>query len=507
MRLFMLIALCIYLNNSFAQDASVYKRLNGVPLKSVLKVNYSENGFTYIPDDDAEDQPSPLHDNVFNISNTRKNIMFVWLKFYNPLKYKVNFSVKEIDDPNLVALKSAIDSFQPYSPPTSAPSSTTIASINTNARSRPIVKPDSLTRVEEFNSSRIMFDWIDNFMQSVDLVKVANNSDKYNQLVQSINDIGSVENFLYGKLTIEGGENTIEKWVQLQTSHLNSKDTLANFISSLKISERVVTRLDEHKNKSLADINKISKLLTDGFSEIAFFLKTVEEKRFKIYSAGKRFSLENIIISAIQSKAEAIDKLREINKKSRDFLKQFNDKGYMTCYVHEFNWDYDKMREYTFTGTTTTTGTTDPKTQSATFTVGKDQALAVFASTGVFYTPFSFNNFGIQDGLAVSTKPTAVYARPAAYLNMMFKRKKGDILYWLLQVGVSVGNETPMFPVGGGIVLRNNFSLSGGPLLVWQNKLSGIELNDPVDDAILKNSIIKRLDSSWYISINYKLGK
>src|SRR5690606_9953044 len=121
--------------------------------------------------------------------------------------------------------------------------------------------------------------------------------------------------------------------------------------------------------------------------------------------------------------------------------------------------------------------------------------------------PFEYKNYGISENLVAETQGDPVYFRPAAYLNFLFRPNNGDILYPMLQIGITQGLKTPLFPIGFGFSIRDKFSITAGPLLAFQNELNKLTIGSPADDATLKDDLQSHIKISWYISLNYKLGK
>ncbi|MDY7394057.1 hypothetical protein UMM65_02300 [Aureibaculum sp. 2210JD6-5] len=92
-------------------------------------------------------------------------------------------------------------------------------------------------------------------------------------------------------------------------------------------------------------------------------------------------------------------------------------------------------------------------------------------------------------------------------MNFIYRPKNGDILYPIFQIGITQGIKTPLIPIGVGISIRDKFSITGGPLIAFQNQLNKLSIGEMSDDAKLKDDIQTHVKWNWYLSINYKIGK
>jgi hypothetical protein len=280
------------------------------------------------------------------------------------------------------------------------------------------------------------------------------------------------------------------------------------FKAALSESEALQKKLEQVKKDVDNSLKIIVELLTVNFDKIEKFIDNSKKSDFKIYSAGKAMALQFATKAKIEESSVFVLKLKELNEKLKKDVEGYDSKGFKLISQDAFSWKTKKMREYSFSARhLSIAGLEEGERKSVTYTVAKYQGLVLFGSAGIFYTGFEYQNFGLENGVIVETKETPVYVRPALFLNLLFK-VKSDIVYPFAQIGITSGVDNPLVPFGLGVFFRDNFSISGGGLLAWQNKLSDSQLlGKPSDDASLKNSIVKRPELGFYISLNLKLGK
>ena len=134
-----------------------------------------------------------------------------------------------------------------------------------------------------------------------------------------------------------------------------------------------------------------------------------------------------------------------------------------------------------------------------------------FVSTGVFYTDLLYREYALQQAngeyLVAETKPKHIRVRPAVFLNLLLSTKS-NWLYPFLQLGVTTGANDFLLPLGAGIVVGNNLSISGGAVFGVRKELTNLRIGGTVKDAAaLKNDLTNKGFSSWYFSINYNFFK
>ncbi|MCK8520081.1 hypothetical protein M0D21_00765 [Aquimarina sp. D1M17] len=551
-RIIFYLALIVSVHSSYSQENSVFNRLHGINVQSELHLSYDGSNFFYNTDilTISKSSPNLFEKNTtknFQVGNSQENNFKLFVAFYNPLKCKISSELSELSDPNYQAITDFINNLPQDISSIATESASIVPASYTSPDKRQgktlnIKEKSSIqdelnklnSKINKINSeSAFMFDWIQMFKTSLDLNKMLNDENKvdptFSDIIDNIrpiiNDIQVIEKYLYSELSIridgKSESNKLNSWIKKANEKMQKSkvDDYYEFKSHLKKSITIQAKLAEKQKEAELKLKKLKDLLKENFVVINNLLDqkkdNVANGTFKSLTQSKLILIDAVITEKMNNHAESISKLALLNIKLNEHIQQFSNENYNTRYkrIREdtFDWEFEKARQYKVIAMNLNQdGTEDKKSKNAiTINVFKSQGrLAVFPSAGLFYTPFEYKNYGISDDNTISeTQGDPVYFRPAAYLNFIYKPKRGDILYPLLQIGITQGLKTPLFPIGGGFSIRNKFSLTAGPLLAFQNELDKLSIGDISDDVKLKDDLQSRIRVSWYISLNYKIGK
>jgi hypothetical protein len=187
------------------QDENVFKRLHGTIIKENLFLrNNGVASFQYKIDNETN-WYDVKKGKFYNVRNNHDNTIGVYIKFYNPLKYKFKSSFKDVDDPINQSLSQFLSSFP--SMETIIPKidgSPAVSEKQNDAFKKAAIKGNEKPNTIE--PTIVLFQWVYEFIRSVDFVDIKSDSAKknsYNTLVNYINgETKSIDDYLYRKITI-----------------------------------------------------------------------------------------------------------------------------------------------------------------------------------------------------------------------------------------------------------------------------------------------------------------
>lgn len=505
------------------QPQSVFKRLHGTRVKTNIFLQLKESvGNTpgqlefRVDNDDTTDWNVVTDETLFNVLNDRNNTIKVFLKFYNPLRSTVKSTVTEIDDPVYTAINQWLTNLPVAE---SLPAATaSLAAKESAAFNKNGVPNASFKDLQTI----ILYEWVNEFLDKLDTVAVKGKQDKYRNLVKTISNLATdIDQYLFTTITIttRAGfrQAAFAAWIAGQQKKLyECPSDYFKFLEVKDEASEVATGLDNAKQRAEKAIPALQELLVDKYeTEIKPFIRVRDTANFQAYSKGASVWLTLNTSDRLKSREENLQNYKAVIAKLNSFTDGF--KGVKTGYRVEadpgFTFTNTKMKKFDYEISTLNNdgSITDKKKNNFSFTVAKDQRIVPFVSMGVFYTDFKYPNYAIKEDNDIKTveetKSTYVRVRPAAFLNFLVKTK-GDLLYPYLQLGISTGVNDVLFPVGVGLAIRDNFSISGGPILGQVKDLSTLKPGDIVkDEAALKNDLSPRGIVSWYFSVNYNLSK
>jgi len=144
------------------------------------------------------------------------------------------------------------------------------------------------------------------------------------------------------------------------------------------------------------------------------------------------------------------------------------------------------------------------------FSFRKFDPVDIFASTGLFYSNVPIISFGVSQDSFLIQKETSRQVEPsiAAFLNFAFG-SNSEFLRPMLQIGIDPTKDNPYILLGGGLVIPSSrFSISGGGILPFNQKLNKLGIGQKIEStALLNDDLSKRIDFNnigWYFGIQYK---
>lgn len=507
-------------STTHAQPQSVFKRLHGTRVKTNIFLQLKESAGNApgqlefrVDNDDTTNWNVVTDETLFNVFNDRNNTIKVFLKFYNPLRSSVKSTVTEIDDPVYTAINQWLTNLPiAESLPVATASLATKESAAFNKNVLPNASFKNLQTI-------ILYEWVNELLDKLDTLAVKGNQGKYGKLVSTISNFAKdIDQYLFTNITITNGRSAaFAAWIAGQQKKLyECPSDYFKFLEVKDEASEVATGLDTAKQRAEKAIPALQELLVDKYdTDIKPFIRIRDTASFQAYSKGASVWLTLNTSDRLKSREENLQNYKAVIAKLNSFTDGF--KGVKTGYRVEeapgFTFTNTKMKKFDYEISTLNNdgSVTDKKKNNFSFTVAKDQRIVPFVSMGVFYTDFKYPNYAIKEDNDIKTveetKSTYVRVRPAAFLNFLVKTK-GDLLYPFLQLGISTGVNDVLFPVGVGLAIRDNFSISSGAILGQVKDLSTFKPGDIVkDEATLKNDLSPRGIVSWYFSVNYNLSK
>lgn len=528
-----------------AQDQSFFDRLHGTVIDHRIFFQYDSAGndgkgsLNCRVDDEKEWYPARSN-LIFNVHNEHDNYFRVMFEFYNPLRYTIKVTQKEIDDPVFKSIQEFTSHLPNVVP-------TTIGALDLAAKSvHPAVMAlDGGNQTVSLKGSILLAEWIYEFSNALDPTKSAGASsddekNRYANLLETINRIGSVDTYLFGDIVVsvdnkgEGYDvpnterETVSGWIKRCQSRLYAVgNCYATFRTALGESKTVRDELVRVKEQARKDLEFVKNLLTEDFdAKMAPFIRKEKLDQFRKYSVATGSLLSANASGKMETNDVAVEKYDEFINKADNFFGTFSKANELDpnseCSPHfkEYssgNLGYDAKSmislDYSIVklkadGSEDASGKLDES-----FTVGEKKTFYVFAGTGVLLSNFRYPVYAVATDNGVSrvkkVDEEKFYSRPAVYLNFIDPYIASGGLYPYLQFGVSTGINHVILPIGVGLLIKDAYSISFGALLGWRKVLDdSLNEGDVVkDDAELKSHLTDRPFTDWYFSVNYNFGK
>lgn len=511
------LSICLIFFNSLAQAPTIIKRLQGTTIKNNLffRIKGTESIQYKIDQDtiwrDLKDEK------LFTLKKGHDHSIGVYIKFYNPLQYNLASSFKEVDDPVYLSLAQFVNAALPA-----------IKRLTSVEAAVPPLAPTQKT-LSPLNASLLLYQWIFDFINQVDFaaIKADSSLEKqklYNSLVGEINDaVKPIDDYLFRKeiMISHGGDsgktNGFSEWLLVRKEALlKCPSDYAVFLQELTLSKRVGDDLLNTQKLAERGVVKIQQLLTTRFNEKIFpLLNTSGAESFKKYSAAASILIFMNAAARMDGHREALETFSALLKTLTSFAGHFESdiQGYRLDSQVDLEDKPTKMLNlsYSVTAIDKEGNKRTNKTYQVVCTIAGQQAMAPFVSTGVFYTDLLYPDYALQqangENIVAETNATRVRVRPAVFLNLLLSTKS-NWLYPFLQLGVTTGANDFLLPLGAGMVVANNLSISGGSVFGLRKELTNLRISGPVKDAAaLKNDLSNQWFSSWYFSVNYNFFK
>ncbi|SFH38989.1 hypothetical protein [Pontibacter chinhatensis] len=528
MRVILYIFLLFFLNRVvIAQDESVFNRINGIKFENniYLKWDSNKNGnkgaLRY-----SIENPYEWHDLdedlIFNVRNQHRNNFKIYTEFYNPLKFSIKSTSKDLDDPAYQAISEFISNL---------PASTAVvaSSLQPNFAPTTFITKDG-TNLTEIKKTILLNEWVYEFIKALDIDSVSKYSGGYNVLAEKINLITQADDYFFNDFIANNipelinNQYTYTGWIKKRSEVLfNVDNNYTTFRQELGISTKVNENLKSKQENAIKSIDKLIQLLSTEFdSEISKFIVPSRKEAFKKYSSSTAFLLSNNKKTmleesniALKGYTELLDKLTaHTNKFTKEIcdMQGKNCNNYHEDYDLKLDWKSQKMKEFNYkvTALDISGSEVENSNYNASFVVGKKHRLYPYISTGLLYTGFSYPNYSIttengKNEVAIVGE-TKVNLRPAMFLNFLFTN--WDNILPFMQLGVSTGVNDAIFPIGAGVSVGRSFSISGGTMFGYRKELDNLKLGGEVrDEAQLQSDLTNKPVFSWYFSVSYNLSK
>ncbi|NDE10550.1 MAG: hypothetical protein EBZ95_08305 [Chitinophagia bacterium] len=518
-RKLLLLIFCIGLLTFTAdcQEPTIIKRLQAISVNDNLFIRNNETtSFQYKIDRDSiwRDIKSGQ---VFTVKKNHNHSVGVYIKFYSPLKYNVNSSFKDVDDPIYLSFTQFINTVLPLLKDFSSMES----------RVLPLVPLQ--TNLSSFNLSLLLYQWTFDFINQVDFAAIKADSSMakqklYNSLVKEINEAAKpIDDYLFrSDIMIANGldsskTNGFTKWLEIRKeSLLSCPSDYTLFVKELTLSKNVEEELTNIQKLSEKGVAKIQQLLTSNFNARIFpLLKDAGAENFKQYSSAASILIFMNAAARMDSQSEALKKFTALLKTLNNFVNDFESdvKGYRKEGQVDLEETPTKMVNLTYgVNSIDKEGNTRAnKNLQIDCIIARQHTIVPFVSTGIFYTDLVYPAYALQQGdgewLVAQTKEKSTKVRPAVFLNLLFSTKS-NWLYPFFQLGLTTGANDFLIPVGAGIVIAKKLSISGGAVFGMGKRLTNLRINGPVkDEATLKNDLSNRVFSAAYFSLNYNFFK
>jgi hypothetical protein len=512
--------------NSNAQDDGVLNRLNGTPVKQAIfiKWNPRDKVFEFNVDDKHETFFKLSNDYIFNVKNKYGNTCRIYTSFYNPLKYNLKSSIKEIDDPNYKTISDFISQLPGIS-----------SVVSDKPKTTEEIKNEKLSLTNgggnnDLLKSVLLSEWFFN-VSIFDTAIIKSPSFNTN-----FNKVKLIETFLYDNVNIKNFNKsyTFYNWIKLCNDSLYEASN--DYLEFLRIKKNVMLIRDSLE-LNRKNVIKISQQVIDNLT-IYFdgvfnpiinqnkkgVKKTVQEiAYFKNYTFYAGQNLKSFLDEQLKQREGAINNLNELISKLETFCSDYEGEDLSPSqgigYVgwkreYEFNivWASKMMKniDYDIKMCDSKGNELPQNGGSANFIVAKRWTLLPFISTGLIYTNVTYPNYSLKtDNLTntvATSEKTVINYRPAVFLNLLLAN--WEPFYPFAQVGITTGENDALFPVGIGIALGKNFTLSGGVMLGYRKDLTNLKVGSVVVDELeLKNDLKYKALTSYYFSINYSFHK
>ncbi|MEX2233624.1 MAG: hypothetical protein WD824_15780 [Cyclobacteriaceae bacterium] len=531
-----LVAITLICSQAKGQDQSVFDRLSAKKFQTGLYISFdASNKFRYIRNDSGP-HDSPLQEGQLFAFDGEDDNFFIYVKFYNPLRYSFKVNSADIDDPIRTTITQYISSAL-TGLPTVVTSSATSSLASAPSVSHAIMAESAeaqkhlnqvLPAIKQFDSNLLLYEWMMEFYSNMQATE--GSIPGINELIDTINGhVRTVESFLYGKVKVEGiasrsvGELISQQKVELYKSENNYETFKTKLISAESVRDVLSGAQTNAKTSldALVDILKTAKATQ--------FIQQTQRQAFENYSKSTASSLQLTTKSLLDTRSAEVNGFRAFLESTRKAFDSFSTLGNGHAFkrVEEgvLNPRSEKARQYTLALTSLKEdGTEDKKIVSQSLTVATRQDFVPFFSASTIFSHVTFPNYSLQPEQTADktllyrieeTNPTRVIASPVAFLNFLtsFTNKKTTVIYWYPQIGVGRAGGNTIIPVGIGVYIDGIFSISAGYLNGIGKRLSDeysldrtAENNIIEDQEALDDAMETGYYGGFYVSLNFSIG-
>lgn len=544
--------LCITAILSYSQNyLSPVDRLNGIEMEKQLFIKYDEstNNFLYYKDEHPGTLLQLTQNDLINIKGTDNGKYTLAIEFYNPLRVKFNFDETRVADPAIEAINTFITKFpsefvQFNMAEAEKKLQISVSEAETNIYRTPyIVTPDLETskmndpqrkdkiNVDDYFSSYIISQWVYELYSVLNGKVKATDSAGLVSLFKEIGQIESVENYLYGKISIEDKSETLNDWILDAQSKIYQMTSAADFSIQLREANKIYEQLLKSKKNAENALTNFFNLITYKYEEkINPFFKTRGDSvsiKFKKYSRTAVTLINVLIDQRKQNNDEALRKFNDFTEALQKFYNQFQSLSTNSGAVRfvkvlqtsQIRHDEGIIKNIFISATELDEKgkESNANAKSVVFNLSRWNSMYPIISTGSLFTNFSFPDYSVDStNSIINVSQKKIRATPAMYLNFYTNFLKNNYLYFFLQFGIAPLNDNgsiliPIgagFSIGGSGAMANRITFSGGFMPAFVKELDKLNIGDKVkDNSILRNDLKYKFYSSGYFSININLFK
>lgn len=463
--------------------------------------------------------------NYFRTNNNSLNIL---MPFYNPLQYSLKIYTTYSDDPALKTYEDFMNSFSKTfelmapqlninSIPIEAISGNTLKELGITATSKGNFQYIN-TGIDKINAIRfgvninsiLLRDWVYQLLQKPYL------KDAYT--LELSKAIMIAENFVVGKINIEGEEKSIDDWIKSESETLYNIDNIKSFENELTKAENLLTKLQEIERVAIENKSNVISLV-----EAQPYAKNADgspDFLFQNYSKVTSSYFEITVEPLFEQKKDKIiqfqtflQKLRsDYNETYKTTKQSFNPLELAN--VGDFSMQDDKdltisigLRKLEQNGNKTA------DTLGISFTVVHQNKLNVvpsFSAGFVFFNnSLDYMSYSLENKIITENINSKSF-QPVVFLNF-YSHLTGKLYAILPQIGVTNATDVPGLLFGAGLSVLNRFSFTAGIPISFSQQLKGGK--NPGDSLEESESLGDYTTYKWnrsfpaYFSVSYRLGK
>lgn len=441
------------------------------------------------------DKDGDLLDAARNVKG-KDNQINLYLKWINPLKYKLSWKDTTLTDERDKATKDFVNLLV-------GQFGTSVSSLNV-----PISNFKNTDKIDKSTEIKAVdFKDIDLSLLLIHL--------RSNQNLLKSNEISDLNDFFEKLKNLDKliSVDVSAKATEVYTNLLNFKD-VNDYIDK----DKGFVKQSKNIENIEGDLNNIE----SSRKEIADKLKgiTIGDELLKSY-------FRSVLTSYLEKSLKKLDNDKNIIEKLKPILKivekstaneSFKQKGYFKLRTVDF--DNGKKLE-----TILTISEYEFKKETSNFSKKSDilnekfefrkyDIFDISISTGIFYGNTTLKGFGVaNDGTNFTVTEDDINknnAVAAIFLNFNFKTSR--YLSPLLQIGIDPTKKRPFMLLGAGFSIPvARLAISGGPIWTWNQSLDKLSVGQIITSTTdLDKDIIYKFDvepKGWYIGIQYNFGE
>lgn len=480
------ISICLFLGTQLLLAQNILK----------FELNEKKNDVIYLEVND-KNEVYYFVDNKCNLLDSKKNgngkdnQINIYMKWMNPLKYKITWKDTSFIDERDIAINDFITLLvNQFGAPLldQNPSKTT--------RITPSKKSDSINKIE-FKDFNLLY--LNRYLCKNDTMLDPNSIQLINQFMDSLKlfedlvlmDVSTETQYIYSTMynykDIRDFNNT-ETGFDMMSQKF--KEIILNFDTIAKLKKFIENRMKIEFNKdellqiyftatitnflekSIIKLNHDKQLVEKLNPIFSIFLKSVEEESVKHRGYYKMRTIE--FENGKKMQTEMIIQEFELNKET------------------------DKL-------------TLKSEVLRKKISFQKYDLFDIFISTGLIYSNSILTSYGVDNignDFILTEKEIKKY-NPGAALFLNFNIRISRYFSPLVQIGIDPTKKSPFLLLGTGFLIPvAKFAISGGPIWTWNQTLNKLTVGQTIGATTdLENDITYNFDlipKGWYIGIQYK---